>query len=68
MPFRLCDLRMVGHNPLYCNVLTSALTICGVLTSGLNAADIDYDILICVYQEITRAQTDYCLKSDTSIH
>jgi hypothetical protein len=36
------------------------LTICNALTSGLNAADIDCDILICVYQEITRVQIDCC--------
>jgi hypothetical protein len=30
-------------------VLTSTLTICNALTSGLNAADIDCDILIFVY-------------------
>jgi hypothetical protein len=33
-------------------VLTPTSTICNVLTSGLNAADIDYDILICRDQGI----------------
>jgi hypothetical protein len=34
----------------FCAVLTPTSTICNVLTLGLNAADIDYDILVFVYQ------------------
>jgi hypothetical protein len=34
----------------FCAVLTPTSTICNVLTLGLNAADIDYDILVIVNQ------------------
>jgi hypothetical protein len=41
-------------------VLTLTSTICNVVTSGLNAIDIDYDILVCVHQDDTRALAYYC--------
>ena len=46
--------------PFFCDVLTLTSTICNVLTSGLNAIDTDYDILVCVHQDDTRALADYC--------
>ena len=46
--------------PIFCDVLTLTSTICNVLTSGLNAIDIDYDILVCVHQDDTRALAYYC--------
>ena len=45
---------------IFCNALTLTSTICNVLTSGLNAIDTDYDILVCVHQDDTRALADYC--------
>ena len=44
VPVFLGDLQQVGHDAPLCNALPSASTICDVLTAGLNAADIDYDI------------------------
>ena len=46
--------------PIFCDVPTSTSTICNVLTSGLNAIDIDYDNLVYVHRDSTRALTDYC--------
>ncbi len=46
--------------PIFCDVLTSTSTICNVLTSGLNAIDIDYDNLVCLHRDSTQAQADYC--------
>jgi hypothetical protein len=51
------------HTPgftIFCDVLTLTSTICNVLTSGLNAIDIDYDSLVCVHQDDTRALAYYC--------
>ena len=50
--------------PIFCDVLTSTTTICNVLTSGLNAIDIDYDNLVCIHRDSTRAQADYCADTD----
>ena len=46
--------------PIFCDVLTSTSTICNVLTSGLNAIDIDYDNLVRIHRDSTQAQADYC--------
>ena len=46
--------------PIFCDMLTLTSTICNVLTSGLNAIDIDYDNLVCIHRYSTRAQADYC--------
>ncbi len=44
----------------FCAVLTPTSTICNVLTSGLNAADIDYDILVVARPGGKRVQDDLC--------
>ena len=44
----------------FCAVLTPTSTICNLLTSGLNAADIDYDILVFARRGGKRVQADYC--------
>jgi len=43
----------------FCAVPTSTLTICNVLTLGLNAADTDYDIFACIHHGSTRVLADY---------
>ncbi len=46
--------RKHARDVIFCDVLTLASTICNAMTSGLNAADTDYDILMFVDQGNTR--------------
>ena len=46
--------RKHARSVIFCDVLTLASTICKAMTSGLNAADTDYDILMFLDQGNTR--------------
>ena len=46
--------RKHARDVIFCDVLTLASTICNAMTSGLNAADTDYDILMFLDQGNTR--------------